>query len=1519
MSSIDNRVVSMTFDNRQFERSMAETLSSLNDLSRGLQMVGAIEGLSGINQAAEKVNLSGIETALDNISSKFSVMGAIGFAAIQKLTHAAMDFAVSVGQKALGPLLGGGKLRAENIEQAKFLFRGLGMDIDDSMKSALDAVQGTAYGLDVAAKTAAQFGGSGMKAGAEMTGALRAVAGVAAMTNTSYEEMADVFTSAAGKGKVSGYELQRIGQRGLNAAAALGKQWGKTEQEVRKMATEGEISFEMFAKGMDDAFGEHATKANETYTGSLANMRAALSRMGASFFGPHMLQQRDLFNALTPVIDNVHKAVKPLINTLIYLKGIGIGKMIAGLEGINLTVFSMGLEYVTKGVVNLYNVVQDFVAVAKLAFREIFPKKGPEESFFLSLTRAFAKFTEALRAGSTTLESVKSIFRGVFSAIAIGIEIVKGIVSVFFDLFKVMTRNVSGGGILGFFANLGESLVDLKTKLVDGGGIANFFDRISKAIRNPAAALDFLKEKLSGLFSGDAIPGAGVAMSLMDRIRDRAGLFADAARGVGDAWGWLSDRFKGIRSALSTVWGWISSWFSELKDKLAAVFTASDFNPVLDAVNIGLLGGIALLIRKWMQNGFNFNFDFSGGMIKGIKGMFSGLTETLSAMQAELKAKALKQIAIAIAILTASIVVLSMIDPEALTKALLAISVGLGQLMATLWALDKMSIGTGMARVAASLILVSVAVLILSAAIKNLSGLGWEEMAKGLIGVAGGLAVLVIGMNGLNANQAGLVRAGIAMGIIAAALYILSIAVKAFAEMSWGEMLQGLVGVYAGLIAIGTAMKFMPEKRMMAQGVALILIATGLRILANAVQAFGDIPFGEMVKGLAGIGAGLVIIAGGMHLMPKGMILQGAGLILVATGLRILAEAVQAMGNIAFGEMAKGIGGLAATLAILAIGLNLMVGTAGGAAAVLIAAVALGAMVQVVKAFGKMKLEELAIGLGAIAAVFVVLGLGALVLAPVVPVLFSLGVALGLIGGAFALFGVGAMLVAKSFEVLAKVGLKSAKIFVEALKLIVAALPEVLTALAEAVLKMALTFIQAAPVLVVAIGVLIGHILDTLQELIPKFIETIAVLVVSLLDYIRSVFPEFVTTGFEMLMAILTGLRDNMFEIVTVVAEIITEFLDALALKVPELIDSVYNLLVAVFLGVVAKLVSIGEVLAPRGRELLGGLLTGVSNKVIDVIRWFNELPLKIVGWIGDVSKRLLQKGIDLISGLFQGITDKFRDVWTWLTNLPADVLRGVGDLIDTFKGKGHDLIWGFLDGITNKYKEVWSWLFGLWGDVRRAVGNLATALLNAGRDLIQGLWNGAKEKWDQFTGWLSNLNPANWFNDINPYKGHAIQNLVTTGGAVMQGLWNGMQDGWENVTDWLNDLDPSNSFNDNALRNMNAIFDEMAEHLSDLDDFNPVITPVLNLDQVEMEAKNLQRLVSASSISPNLSLVQARHISSATAASRTSDDLVSTNAGPTEIKFEQTINAPTPLSTNDIYRATRNQITLAKEELDIL
>src|SRR6187431_2540606 len=318
MSSIDERIVSMKFDNDQFQKGVSETTSSLDDLKKGLDMGNAA-------------------ASLDNISSKFTAFGAIAFTALQHITEGAIGLGQKIAGAILDPLIEGGKKRALNIEQAKFQFAGLGMDVEQSMADALFAVKNTAFGLDEAAMAAGQFGASGIKSGTEMQTALRGIAGVAAMAGTGYSDMANVFTKVAGQGRLMGDDLNRLGVHGINAAAVLAKAMGTTEEEVRDMVTKGKVSFKDFSTAMSDAFGEHATEANKTYEGSLKNLRAAFARIGATTFTPYFERQRDLFNAITPKVDAFAAALKPLQLAWAEIQKTGNDKLIAFINGLDFT------------------------------------------------------------------------------------------------------------------------------------------------------------------------------------------------------------------------------------------------------------------------------------------------------------------------------------------------------------------------------------------------------------------------------------------------------------------------------------------------------------------------------------------------------------------------------------------------------------------------------------------------------------------------------------------------------------------------------------------------------------------------------------------------------------------------------------------------------------------------------------------------------------------------------------------------------------------------------------------------------------------------------------------------------------------------------------------------------------------------------------------------------------------------------------------------------------------------------
>lgn len=320
--TIDEKVVEMRFDNKQFEKNVKTTLSTLDKLKAKLNLTGASKGLEEVSKASKKVDFSNMESSLAALEKRFSTTGIVGMTVIQNLTNAAINFAKQIRSFSIGGIIEGGKSRATKIENAKFQIKGLLRDyedaqerLDDIMADVNYGVESTAYGLDAAASVAAQLVASGMQAGDGMKAALRGISGVAAMTNSTYEDIGRIYTTVAGNGRLMGDQLLQLSARGMNAAAVLAKYLGTSEAKVREMTSKGKISFEMFSKAMDDAFGEHAKDANKTLNGVISNIKAALAKIGADFYGPLIAENSPLvlfLNSVRERINEIRKTLTPI-------------------------------------------------------------------------------------------------------------------------------------------------------------------------------------------------------------------------------------------------------------------------------------------------------------------------------------------------------------------------------------------------------------------------------------------------------------------------------------------------------------------------------------------------------------------------------------------------------------------------------------------------------------------------------------------------------------------------------------------------------------------------------------------------------------------------------------------------------------------------------------------------------------------------------------------------------------------------------------------------------------------------------------------------------------------------------------------------------------------------------------------------------------------------------------------------------------------------------------------------------
>lgn len=237
------------------------------------------------------------EKASKKVDDSFGKTASFGLATVGKgmvkvgngLTKYITKPALVAGTAMAGITLKKGWDRMTSIDNAKVKLGSLGnsaKDVKNIMNNALASVKGTAYGLDEAATTAASAVASGVQAGKPLEKYLTNVADLAAVAGTSMGDMGYIMNKVQAGGRATNQELGMLAERGLPVYEWLGKEAGKSADEIFKMASKGQISSEMLQNAIEKNIGGAAKEiGSKTISGAIANFGASLSRVGSNFLG----------------------------------------------------------------------------------------------------------------------------------------------------------------------------------------------------------------------------------------------------------------------------------------------------------------------------------------------------------------------------------------------------------------------------------------------------------------------------------------------------------------------------------------------------------------------------------------------------------------------------------------------------------------------------------------------------------------------------------------------------------------------------------------------------------------------------------------------------------------------------------------------------------------------------------------------------------------------------------------------------------------------------------------------------------------------------------------------------------------------------------------------------------------------------------------------------------------------------------------------------------------------------------
>lgn len=1256
---IDGKVVEMKFDNADFEKNVAQSMSTLEKLKQSLNFDSG-KSLQDLGKAANGFNLNGVSTAVDAVQARFSALQVVGYTALSELTKAAMNFGAKVVSSVINPIRTGGMNRAMNIEQAKFQLEGLGVAWADIEEDINYGVKDTAYGLDAAAKAASQLTASGVKLGDEMKNALRGISGVAAMTNTSFEEISPIFTTVAGQGKLMTMQLRQLESRGLNAAATLGKYLGKTEAQVRDMVTKGQIDFNTFAAAMDDAFGAHAKDANKTFTGAMSNVKAAMSRIGANFATPYMENMRKIFVALIDVINGINKALDPVYKEATKIMD-AIQTRITGFLS------STGLK---NGYIALVNSLQYafyalllVVTPIKQAFKDIFPSKSFANTF-QNLARGIEKFTSQMILSEENADKLRVTFRGLFAIL----DIIKEAFGGLFRAIKPYTGSFNDilSAVLDFTSGIAEYILNVRKSIKENNTFEKAFSKVAYVIANAAkivsAAFTMIVDSIKS-FKANHIDDKDFSgfTNFVDSVKNRLASFEDIGKVVSSVFEHFKESFEGFGSILGGVVKLITDSIGGLLRGFSGAFGGTGSSPFNDLLNLfsTIVGGNILLS---VADGFariTREVKNAGGLKLIISDVRTELNKTFYELEANLRADTIMKIAKAIAVFAGSLLVLSLINPGRLLSSMVAVEVLINTLKDFAAFITTISKTTGMfqtaaiAGIASSLVTLGSAILVLSLAMKVMSSMNLVDLAKGL----GSVILLIKVLSDVVVKQLSLVGNQIIKGsgmliALAVAIRILASAVKAFGSLDLPTLAKGLSSVIVLIYSLAGAIKLMGNVKIRAGvAVSLLAMAASLLILSKAVEKLGALDLKTLGKGIYGVIAGVIAMAGALTVLGTvasgGKLLAASiALLSIAGALSIFASVVERLAALDLTRLIGGtLGAIAAITAMAGALAMLSVVSTGGTllaagAALVLMATSINILAGALEKLSKIPFLTL---IGDILVMFATLAgfavLTALV-SPVIPLMAALAGVILLLGTGVLALGAGVATLSAGLATLATAATAVVANLGAILVTIVATITGVAVALANGIIAFAVTLAAGGKTLVSAVVALLKEILNGIITLMPDIMTTIVTFITELLEAIVALTPEFVSAALRLLAGFMEGLAEGMPQLVASANNLFISFLNSIAESIerdtPRIIEAMGRIGQACLDTIIKYapgMVEVAKELIIKLGEGLIALKDHIKEKAKEIVDSIKE---KIREKISD----MVQLGKDFIAGFLKGLED---------------------------------------------------------------------------------------------------------------------------------------------------------------------------------------------------------------------------------------------------------------------------------------
>lgn len=573
------------------------------------------------------------------------------------------------------------------------------------------------------------------------------------------------------------------------------------------------------------------------------------------------------------------------------------------------------------------------------AWRNAFPPMTSEQLY--NIIAGFHKFSTYLVVGDDTANKLTRTFKGLFAIIDLISSILGGGfklgMNILKEFFKVL--GLVDVDILSITASVGDAIVAFRDWYEEHSLINKAIEfTVPLIVKLVKAIADFVKSIADLPQVQDAIEGIKKGFEDFSDVGDDIleGLKNGLEDGISSLPGLLIDLGKKLLEAIKGVLGIhspskeffeigqnvIEGLLNGLKAGLSNVFEGAKIvgRALIDGFNeidftklfvMGSIVGFGLILNKIASA-----FEGVGDVFEGVGDVLESTSKWIDAKKLEVKSEALLNIAKAIGILAAAVILMSQIDQGRLWSAVGVLGVLTAGIVVLTKATEKLN-PAEFGKLSILMLSLSGALLILSIAVKKLSGIDVGSMGTAMLGLAGmiaGMTALLYAYGKMVKGDAAanISKAGGMMIKMAIGLGLMAMVIKIASGMSLEDVGKGLL-VVAGIEALFAAIIFVSKysgQYGSGAGSMLLKMSLAIGIMVGVIRLIANISWGDIAKGLivvAGIEALFAAIVFVSKFAGQHASKAGSMMLKMSVAIGIMAGAIKIIAGISTTDLTKGL------------------------------------------------------------------------------------------------------------------------------------------------------------------------------------------------------------------------------------------------------------------------------------------------------------------------------------------------------------------------------------------------------------------------------------------------------------------------------------------------------------------------------------------------------------------------------------------------------------------------------------